>query len=71
MITSFARLPLILGLAERLQLSKELNAVQRLKQGNYSYSVLNHLLSLTSTLLESYKMEAPKTFKGIFGYDLC
>lgn len=50
-LTSFAGLPLILGLAERLKLPQELNALKGLKSRNYGYSVSDHVLSAASTLI--------------------
>lgn len=50
-LTSFAGLPLILGLAERLKLPKKLNGISGLKMRQKGYSIADHVLSLAITLI--------------------
>jgi hypothetical protein len=49
-LTSFAGLPLLLGLAHHLNLPSELDAIPGLKMRQRGYSVSDHLLSLGMTL---------------------
>lgn len=50
-LTSFAGLPIILGLAERLNLPKKLNSISGLKERRRGYTVSDHVLSLAVTLI--------------------
>lgn len=50
-LTSFAGLPLILGLAERLKLPKKLNTITGLKERQRGYTVSDHVLSSAATLI--------------------
>ena len=49
-LTSFAGLPLVLGLAHHLDLPQELDAIPGLKERRRGYSVSDHLLGLAMTL---------------------
>jgi hypothetical protein len=49
-LTSFAGLPLVLGLAHHLGLPQELDAIPGLKSRRRGYSVSDHLLALAMTL---------------------
>lgn len=50
-LTSFAGIPLLLGLAERLKLPEKLNRIPGLKTRRRGYSVADHVLSLAITLI--------------------
>ena len=50
-LTSFAGLPLLLGMAERLKLPQKLNSISGLKVRQRGYSVADHVLSLAMTLI--------------------
>ena len=50
-LTSFAGIPLLLGLAERLRLPSELNSIAGLKIRDRGYSIADHVLSLAITLI--------------------
>ena len=59
-LTSFAGLPLVLGLAHHLHLPQELDAIPGLKASRRGYSISDHLPALALTLTVGEKL---KTFQ--------